>query len=137
MLLVPRYIKRRIADGQGSDAGWPTGHMFNLSVPLRIVSFRDDFLCKRKHLVCGFNVLTLLTIYVSDRTMALHPLDFEKPILELQRRLEEIREHSGRHDVDLRDARGLLRLSGCSTRLLRALSPAPTVRTDAIACIPG
>jgi acetyl-CoA carboxylase carboxyl transferase subunit alpha len=33
--------------------------------------------------------------------MALHPLDFEKPILELQRRLEEIREHSGRHDVDL------------------------------------
>ncbi len=33
--------------------------------------------------------------------MALQPLDFEKPILELQRRLEEIREHSGRHDVDL------------------------------------
>lgn len=33
--------------------------------------------------------------------MALHPLDFEKPILELQRRLEEIREHSDRHDVDL------------------------------------
>jgi acetyl-CoA carboxylase carboxyl transferase subunit alpha len=33
--------------------------------------------------------------------MALHPLDFEKPIIELQRRLEEIREHSDRHDVDL------------------------------------
>src|ERR1700752_5049608 len=33
--------------------------------------------------------------------MALHPLDFEKPILELQRRLEEIRESSDRHDVDL------------------------------------
>jgi len=28
-------------------------------------------------------------------------LDFEKPIIELQRRLEEIREHSDRHDVDL------------------------------------
>src|SRR3954471_8318827 len=33
--------------------------------------------------------------------MALQPLDFEKPILELQRRLDEIREHSDRHDVDL------------------------------------
>jgi acetyl-CoA carboxylase carboxyl transferase subunit alpha len=33
--------------------------------------------------------------------MALQPLDFEKPILELQRRLEEIREHSNNHDVDL------------------------------------
>src|SRR5437762_5887151 len=33
--------------------------------------------------------------------MALHPLDFEKPILELQRRLQEIREHSDRQDVDL------------------------------------
>jgi acetyl-CoA carboxylase carboxyl transferase subunit alpha len=33
--------------------------------------------------------------------MALHPLDFEKPILELQRRLDEIREHSDRHDVDI------------------------------------
>ena len=30
-----------------------------------------------------------------------HPLDFEKPILELQRRLQEIRNHSGEHDVDL------------------------------------
>ena len=33
--------------------------------------------------------------------MALQPLDFEKPILELQRRLEEIREHSNRSDVNL------------------------------------
>jgi acetyl-CoA carboxylase carboxyl transferase subunit alpha len=33
--------------------------------------------------------------------MALQPLEFEKPILELQRRLDEIREHSDRHDVDI------------------------------------
>jgi acetyl-CoA carboxylase carboxyl transferase subunit alpha len=33
--------------------------------------------------------------------MDLQPLDFEKPILELQRRLQEIREHSDEHDVDL------------------------------------
>src|SRR3982075_4048301 len=33
--------------------------------------------------------------------MSLLPLDFEKPILELQRRLQEIRNHSGEHDVDL------------------------------------
>src|SRR5437763_7156979 len=33
--------------------------------------------------------------------MALQPLDFEKPILELQRRLDEIRQHSDQHDVDL------------------------------------
>jgi acetyl-CoA carboxylase carboxyl transferase subunit alpha len=30
-----------------------------------------------------------------------HILDFEKPIFELQRRLQEIREHSDEHDVDL------------------------------------
>src|SRR5437870_6579312 len=30
-----------------------------------------------------------------------HALDFEKPILELQRRLQEIREHSDEHEVDL------------------------------------
>jgi acetyl-CoA carboxylase carboxyl transferase subunit alpha len=30
-----------------------------------------------------------------------HPLDFEKPILELQRRLHELRESSDDHDVDL------------------------------------
>jgi acetyl-CoA carboxylase carboxyl transferase subunit alpha len=33
--------------------------------------------------------------------MESQPLDFEKPIFELQRRLQEIREHSGEHDVDL------------------------------------
>ena len=30
-----------------------------------------------------------------------HPLDFEKPIFELQRRLQELKEHSEEHDVDL------------------------------------
>lgn len=30
-----------------------------------------------------------------------HPLDFEKPIFELQHRLQEIQEHSDEHDVDL------------------------------------
>src|ERR1700704_2750801 len=29
-----------------------------------------------------------------------HPLDFEKPVLELQRKLQELRNHSGEHDVD-------------------------------------
>ena len=29
-----------------------------------------------------------------------HPLDFEKPILELQRRLQEIKSHSNKHDLD-------------------------------------
>lgn len=33
--------------------------------------------------------------------MALQPLDFEKPIFELQRRLQEIRDHSDEHAVDL------------------------------------
>src|SRR5881398_2449980 len=33
--------------------------------------------------------------------MDLQPLDFEKPILELQRRLEDLKEHSREHDVDL------------------------------------
>jgi len=33
--------------------------------------------------------------------MELHPLDFEKPIFELQRQLQDLREHSGEHDVDL------------------------------------
>src|SRR5215212_7402345 len=33
--------------------------------------------------------------------MALQPLDFEKPILELQQRLDEIREHSDRSDGDV------------------------------------
>ncbi|CAN5396739.1 acetyl-CoA carboxylase carboxyltransferase subunit alpha [soil metagenome] len=29
-----------------------------------------------------------------------HPLDFEKPILELQRRLQELKSHSDQHDID-------------------------------------
>ena len=29
-----------------------------------------------------------------------HPLDFEKPILELQRRLQELKTHSNKHDLD-------------------------------------
>ena len=33
--------------------------------------------------------------------MESHPLDFEKPIFELQRRLQEIRDHSDEHAVDL------------------------------------
>ena len=33
--------------------------------------------------------------------MESQPLDFEKPLFELQRRLQEIREHSDEHDVDL------------------------------------
>ena len=33
--------------------------------------------------------------------MELQPLDFEKPIFELQRRLQDLKEHSEEHDVDL------------------------------------
>jgi acetyl-CoA carboxylase carboxyl transferase subunit alpha len=33
--------------------------------------------------------------------MEIQPLDFEKPIFELQRRLQDLREHSSKHDVDL------------------------------------
>ena len=33
--------------------------------------------------------------------MELHPLDFEKPIFELQRQLQDLKEHSAEHDVDL------------------------------------
>jgi acetyl-CoA carboxylase carboxyl transferase subunit alpha len=33
--------------------------------------------------------------------MELQPLDFEKPIFELERRLQDLREHSHEHDVDL------------------------------------
>ena len=33
--------------------------------------------------------------------MELHPLDFEKPIFELQRQLQDLKEHSTEHDVDL------------------------------------
>jgi len=33
--------------------------------------------------------------------METQPLDFEKPIFELQRRLQDLKEHSKEHDVDL------------------------------------
>src|SRR5215467_6637924 len=33
--------------------------------------------------------------------MELQPLDFEKPIVELERRLQDLKEHSREHDVDL------------------------------------
>src|SRR5437879_13628031 len=33
--------------------------------------------------------------------MDLQPLDFEKPIVELERRLQELKAHSREHDVDL------------------------------------
>ena len=33
--------------------------------------------------------------------METQPLDFEKPLLELQRRLQDLKEHSDKHDVDL------------------------------------
>src|SRR5947208_2475326 len=36
--------------------------------------------------------------------MDLQPLDFEKPILELERRLQELKAHSDEHDVDLESA---------------------------------
>ena len=32
--------------------------------------------------------------------MEVHPLDFEKPILELQRRLQDLKEHSDEHELD-------------------------------------
>ncbi len=32
--------------------------------------------------------------------MDLHPLDFEKPILELQRRLQDLKDHSDEHELD-------------------------------------
>src|SRR6266480_298517 len=36
--------------------------------------------------------------------MALQPLDFEKPIFELERRLQDLKDHSDEHDVDLDSA---------------------------------
>ena len=36
--------------------------------------------------------------------MALQPLDFEKPIFELERRLQDLKDHSDEHDVDLESA---------------------------------
>ena len=36
--------------------------------------------------------------------MELQPLDFEKPIFELERRLQDLKNHSDAHDVDLDSA---------------------------------
>src|SRR5947207_11277555 len=36
--------------------------------------------------------------------MGLQPLDFEKPIFELERRLQDLKNHSNAHDVDLDSA---------------------------------
>jgi acetyl-CoA carboxylase carboxyl transferase subunit alpha len=36
--------------------------------------------------------------------MELQPLDFEKPVLELERRLQDLKDHSDEHDVDLDSA---------------------------------
>ncbi|MEP7014377.1 MAG: acetyl-CoA carboxylase carboxyltransferase subunit alpha [Verrucomicrobiota bacterium] len=38
--------------------------------------------------------------------MELQPLDFEKPIFELERRLQDLKTHSNKHDVDLESAIG-------------------------------
>jgi acetyl-CoA carboxylase carboxyl transferase subunit alpha len=40
--------------------------------------------------------------------MELQPLDFEKPIFELQRRLQDLKAHSDEHDVDLDSAVGAI-----------------------------
>src|SRR5258707_6432551 len=40
--------------------------------------------------------------------METQPLDFEKPIVELERRLQDLKEHSREHDVDLdREVEGI------------------------------
>jgi acetyl-CoA carboxylase carboxyl transferase subunit alpha len=44
--------------------------------------------------------------------MELQPLDFEKPIFELERRLQDLKEHSDKHDVDLGSA-----VKGLETKL--------------------
>src|SRR5206468_9067890 len=36
--------------------------------------------------------------------MELQPLDFEKPVFELERRLQDLKDHSDEHDVDLDSA---------------------------------
>jgi len=43
-----------------------------------------------------------VTIYGSRfmDPMDSQPLDFEKPVLELQRRLQELKSHSDKHDID-------------------------------------
>src|SRR5438876_11608306 len=48
--------------------------------------------------------------------MELQPLDFEKPIFELQRRLQDLKAHSDEHDVDLDSAVGAVEAKLRQTR---------------------
>ena len=48
--------------------------------------------------------------------MELQPLDFEKPIFELQRRLQDLKAHSDEHDVDLDSAVGAIEAKLRQTR---------------------
>src|SRR2546426_1453326 len=48
--------------------------------------------------------------------MELQPLDFEKPIFELERRLQDLKDHSDEHDVDLDPAVGALEAKPRKTR---------------------
>src|SRR5438270_6195800 len=48
--------------------------------------------------------------------MELQPLDFEKPIFELQRRLQDLKAHSDEHDVDLDSAVGAIEAKIYQTR---------------------
>src|SRR5258708_6413596 len=48
--------------------------------------------------------------------MDLQPLDFEKPILELERRLQELKAHSREHDVDLGSEVEAIETKLCDTR---------------------
>src|SRR5216110_1377510 len=48
--------------------------------------------------------------------MELQPLDFEKPIFELQRRLQDLKAHSNEHDVDLDSAVGAVEAKLRQTR---------------------
>src|ERR1044072_2005547 len=45
--------------------------------------------------------MTKRTLPLPTSAMELQPLDFEKPIFELERRLQDLKEHSREHDVDL------------------------------------
>ncbi len=48
--------------------------------------------------------------------MEIQPLDFEKPIFELQRRLADLKAHSDEHDVDLESAVEAIEAKICQTR---------------------
>jgi len=48
--------------------------------------------------------------------MEWQPLDFEKPVYELERRLQDLKSHSTKHDVDLGLAVRELEVKLCETR---------------------